>query len=91
MASSESSDKRDNDGFRKKRFNLPEVVYQPYETIFMQKKIVKVNDALVGEIAADNLTGCPPAITPVIAGERIDKDIIEIMNFYGVEEIGIIK
>jgi arginine/lysine/ornithine decarboxylase len=57
----------------------------------MQKKIVKVNDALVGEIAADNLTGCPPAITPVIAGERIDKDIIEIMNFYGVEEIGIIK
>ena len=51
----------------------------------------KVNEDLIGEIAADNLTGCPPAITPVIAGERIDKNIVDIMNFYGVEEIGVIK
>lgn len=92
MATKEpESEKRNNENIRHKKFSLPEVVYQPYETIFMQKKIVKVNEDLIGEIAADNLTGCPPAITPVIAGERIDKNIVDIMNFYGVEEIGVIK
>ena len=77
--------------FRKKKFKLPEVVYQPYETLLMLKKIVKVDDSIIGEIAADNLTGCPPAISPVIAGEKIDKDIVDILKFYGVEEIGVIS
>lgn len=73
-----------------KRFNLPEVVYQPFETLLLPKKIMKVGESMIGEIAADNMTGCPPAITPVIAGEKIDKDVIEIMKFYGVEELGVL-
>lgn len=82
---------RDSRGKRVKRFSLPEVVYQPYETFLMPKVIVKVDDSIIGEIAADNLTGCPPAITPVIAGEKINQNIVDIMKFYGVEEIGVLE
>lgn len=82
--------KRDSSNIRHKKFVLPEVVYQPYQTLLMNKKIVKVSADLEGEIAADNLTGCPPAITPIIAGERFSRDVIDILEFYGVEEIGII-
>ena len=82
--------KRDSSAIRHKRFVLPEVVYQPYQTLLMKRKIVKVNADLEGEVAADNLTGCPPAITPIIAGERFSKDVIDILEFYGVEEIGIL-
>ena len=82
--------KRDSSAIRHKKFILPEVVYQPYQTLLMKRKIVKVNADLIGEVAADNLTGCPPAITPIIAGERFSKDVIDILEFYGVEEIGIL-
>jgi Orn/Lys/Arg decarboxylase, C-terminal domain. len=82
--------KRDSSNMRHKRFILPKVVYQPYETLLMNRRIVKVNSDLEGEIAADNMTGCPPAITPIIAGEKFNRDIIDILEFYGVEEIGIL-
>ena len=88
---SENSHRSINEKYRKKKFILPEVVFQPYETIFMTKTVVKVDDSIIGSIAADNLTGCPPAISPVIAGEKISKDIVDIMRFYDVEEIGVIS
>ena len=38
-----------------------------------------------GRVLADVAVGCPPAVPPVIAGERITKDAVECMLYYGIQ------
>jgi arginine/lysine/ornithine decarboxylase len=35
--------------------------------------------------------GCPPAILPVVPGEKIDRGVIEILTYYGKQEITVLK
>lgn len=55
-------------------------------------KTVKVDNALGKVLASANIS-CPPAIPIAIAGEEINKECIEALKYYGIEEckISIIK
>lgn len=70
---------------------LPEVRYQPWETLFRPKKRVKVGEETLGQVAADTLIGCPPAVSPIVAGEVVDKNVLNILQYYNVTEIEIIE
>ena len=39
-----------------------------------------------GRILADAGFGCPPAVPAVIAGERIDRDVLKCLQYYGIRE-----
>lgn len=71
-------------------FTLPEKVYAPYETLLMCKENVSVTQSL-GRIAGDPDASCPPAVAPVISGERINGESVRILEYYGIEEISVIK
>lgn len=69
---------------------LPEVLYQPYEILNLPSETIAVEDA-VGRIAAGLAVSCPPAVTPVIAGEMIEEELIPILKHYGITSISVLK
>ena len=71
-------------------YKLPEVKYQPYEVKFLPHKKVTVDDSLVGKIVADTSISCPPAVSPIVAGETIDKNILLVLKYYGIIEIEVL-
>lgn len=71
-------------------FVLPEKVYTPSETLLMNKETIPVSEAL-GKVAGIPTVGCPPAVAPVVSGERINDESIKILKYYGINEISVIK
>ena len=69
---------------------LPERVFTPRDVLFRPTGTVPVSEA-EGRIAADTSMGCPPAILPVVPGEKIDRGVIEILTYYGKQEITVLK
>ncbi len=43
-----------------------------------------------GRIAAENFFGCPPAVSIVCAGEKIDQNIQKNLLYYGIKEINVL-
>jgi hypothetical protein len=50
---------------------------------------VSVRDAL-GRIAAIPTVSCPPAVPILVSGERIDASAIDLLAYYGIEEIDVV-
>lgn len=71
-------------------YKLPDVKYQPYEVKFLSHKKVKADDSLVGKIVADTSVSCPPAVSPIVAGEIVEEEIIKILKYYGIDEIEVL-
>lgn len=71
-------------------YKLPEVKYQPYEVKFLPHKKVKVDDSLIGKVVADTSVSCPPAVSPIVAGEIVEEEIIKILKYYGIDEIEVL-
>jgi len=44
-----------------------------------------------GKILADLGFGCPPAVSPIVCGERIDCTAIEVLSYYGITHCRIVK
>ena len=65
-------------------------VYKPGDTLYMPHHIEKTGPQILGKIAADTTISCPPAISPIVAGERIDENILKILQYYGITEIEIL-
>lgn len=62
---------------------LSECIYLPTE---------KINtEASLGRVCGTVNVSCPPAVPVVIAGERIGEEQIELLRYYGVKEIEVIK
>ena len=70
--------------------STPERVISIREALFAPSERVLAKDA-IGRICASPSVSCPPAIPPVISGERIDYDTLKILLYYGIEEIDVIK
>ena len=70
--------------------STPERVISIREALFAPSERVLAKDA-IGHICASPSVSCPPAIPPVISGERIDYDTLKILLYYGIEEIDVIK
>ena len=67
-----------------------EQVISPREALFMQSETVSLQKAC-NRICAVPLIGCPPAIPIAVWGERLNKNSIECMKYYGITECSVIK
>ena len=71
--------------------DLPEVRFQPFEIRYMPHNNKEVGDELIGKVAADSAVGCPPAVSPIVAGEVINENIIRILDYYGIDKIEVLS
>ncbi len=69
---------------------LPDRVLAPREVLLRPTETVPVEESF-GRIAADTSMGCPPAVLPVVPGEKIDRGVIDILRYYGHERIDVLK
>lgn len=69
---------------------LPERVLAPWDILLRPTETVPVEESL-GRIAADTSMGCPPAVLPVVPGEKIDCGVIDILRYYGHDQIDVLK
>ncbi len=77
---------------QKLRFKLPEVRYMPREVMYLQHETLSLDDpSLVGRTAADALIACPPAVSPIVAGEIFDENIVRILRYYGFKTAEVLK
>ncbi len=72
-------------------FTLPMPRFMPCEIMYEVHRPMSVNDPLLkGRIAADTLIICPPAVSPIVMGEVIDENAIEILRYYGFETVEVL-
>ena len=67
-----------------------ETVMNVREAIMSPSEIVKTETAL-GRICASPMVSCPPAIPIVISGEKITESALELLSYYEIEEIEVVK
>lgn len=67
-----------------------EKVLSPFEASKCPFEEVDVEES-VGRIASSPNVGCPPAISVVTVGEKISPEAVEIMKYYGIKKIDVIK
>ena len=68
----------------------PEVEQAPYEVLFAETETVATKDAL-GRVVADTHIACPPAVLPLVPGERVNEQSISVLLSYGVTKIEVVK
>ncbi len=71
-------------------FALPEVILHPRDVLFLPTEEIST-DSAAGRIMAEAEIGCPPAVSPVIAGERIGEEAVRLLHYYGIYKIKVIK
>lgn len=69
---------------------LPERVLTPRDVLLHPTETIPVSDA-EGRIAADVHIGCPPAVLPVVPGEKVDRNAVAVMEYYGIRSITVLK
>lgn len=67
----------------------PKTVLSLRKAIFKKSEILPVQNCL-GRICASAAISCPPAIPIVVYGERIDKNVIENFQYYGIKNCAVI-
>ena len=75
-------------------FALPKVapvrVLSSREALFAPREAVSIDKA-EGRVCAEAAVSCPPAVPPVMSGERIDAATIAVCRYYGIESIAVVK
>ncbi len=56
---------------------------------FARRERISVSNAL-GRVLADTAVSCPPAIPIAVCGERIDRNAIELFEYYGIDEVSVV-
>ena len=67
----------------KKAMNIRQALFAPSMTLDVSKSL--------GQVCSSVTVSCPPAILPVIPGEVISKSAIEVMKYYGIETVRVVK
>lgn len=67
----------------------PKRIISVREALFSPSERISTQNAL-GRICASPSVSCPPAIPPIISGELIDSDTLEVLLYYGIDEIDVI-
>lgn len=60
------------------------------QALFAQSTMIEVSKSL-GQVCSSVTVSCPPAILPVIPGEVISESSIEVMKYYGIETVRVVK
>jgi arginine/lysine/ornithine decarboxylase len=74
----------------------PPSISQPERAISMREALMSSSERVpvelsLGRICASPSVSCPPAIPPIVSGERIDSDSINLLLYYGITEIDVVK
>ena len=69
--------------------STPKRVISIREALFSPSERIPTKSSL-GRICASPSVSCPPAIPPIISGEQIDSDTLEILLYYSIDEIDVI-
>lgn len=67
----------------KKAMNVRQALFSSSITLDVSKSL--------GQVCSSVTVSCPPAILPVIPGEVISETSIEVMKYYGIETIRVVK
>ena len=62
----------------------------PRQAVFAKNERVSVNNA-VGRILAQFNVACPPAVPIVVCGEIITEKALELFEYYGIDEVSVVK
>lgn len=60
------------------------------EAILSNSELISTNEA-IGRVVANSTVGCPPAVPIAVAGEIIDENALECLNYYKIDKINVIK
>ena len=60
------------------------------QALFAQSTMLEVSKSL-GQVCSSVSVSCPPAILPVIPGEVISESSVEVMKYYGIETVRVVK
>lgn len=67
-----------------------EAVLTPHQSLFLASEEIPAAEA-VGRIMASPTVSCPPAIPIVACGERITREAVEAMAYYGIENVRVVR
>ena len=67
----------------KKDMNVRQALFSSSITLDVSKSL--------GQVCSSVTVSCPPAILPVIPGEVISESSIEVMKYYGIETVRVVK
>ena len=67
----------------KKAMNVRQALFSSSITLDVSKSL--------GQVCSSVTVSCPPAILPVIPGEVIGESSIEVMKYYGIETVRVVK
>ena len=67
----------------KKAMNVRQALFSSSITLDVSKSL--------GQVCSSVTVSCPPAILPVIPGEVISESSIEVMKYYGIEAVRVVK
>ena len=67
----------------KKAMNVRKALFSSSITLDVSKSL--------GQVCSSVTVSCPPAILPVIPGEVISESSIEVMKYYGIETVRVVK
>ena len=67
----------------KKAMNVRQALFSSSITLDVSKSL--------GQVCSSVTVSCPPAILPVIPGEVISESYIEVMKYYGIETVRVVK
>mgnify|MGYP002462515782 FL=1 len=67
----------------KKAMNVRQALFSSSITLDVSKSL--------GQVCSSVTVSCPPAILPVIPGEVISESSIEVMKYYGIEIVRVVK
>lgn len=67
----------------KKAMNVRQALFSSSITLDVSKSL--------GQVCSSVTVSCPPAILPVIPGEVISESSIEVMKYYGIETVQVVK
>ena len=67
----------------KKAMNVRQALFSSSITLDVSKSL--------GQVCSSVTVSCPPAILPVIPGEVINEPSIEVMKYYGIETVRVVK
>ena len=60
-----------------------DAICAPFETVSSEQAL--------GKILACPTVGCPPAVPILTCGERIDQNILDLANYYGIDSFKVVK
>ncbi len=85
-----SVERRDRILTKQPSFNEPKRAMTVRDAVFSLKETVSRETSL-GRISASVSYSCPPAVAIVMPGEIIDEETVLAFEYYGIEEIEVIK